>query len=308
MSHTHDHSTHGHGPGKNVGTRSLIVALLLNVGITVAQVIGGLVAGSLSLLADAAHNGSDAAALGISYGARKISRRDADRKRTFGYARAELIGAMINLTVLFVIALFLLWQAIERFVNPPEVEGTVMLIVGGIAFVEDLISVLVLRKGARGSLNIRSAMIHLIGDTLATVGVIVGGLLIMQYGIHWVDPALTAAIAVYVFVHSYIEIRKTIRILMESAPKGFDFDRMVREVEKLEKVENLHHVHLWRLDEQRIALEAHVAITRRDVDEMEDIKSAIKQKLKEDFGIEHTTLEFEFEHCADHGRALIVEE
>ena len=307
MSHKHDHS-HGHSHGKDGSTMRLIIVLLLNVGITVAQVIGGIISGSLSLLADAAHNGSDAASLGISYGARKISRRRADRQRTFGYNRAELIGAMINLTTLFVVALYLIYAAVQRFISPPEVGGTVMLIVGAIAFVEDAISAWLLYQDMKGSLNIRAAFIHMLADTLATVGVIAGGLLIMFFDIYWVDPTITAAIAVYIIVHSYLEIRKTINILMESAPEGFDYDRMLREVQTIGEVEDIHHVHLWRLDEKRLALEAHVAIGWGDLDKMERIKRAVKKKLEEDFGIGHSTLEMECEHCTGHERAVIRDE
>ena len=290
--HEHLHRAHlDHAAA--AGGRNLILALLLNVGITVAQVIGGIISGSLALIADAAHNGSDAASLGISYGARRISRRPADERRTFGYNRAEVVGALINLTTLFVIAVFLITQAVRRFASPAEVAGSTMLIVGAIAFVEDAISSWLLYRGARSSLNIRAAFIHMMGDTLATLGVIVGGLLILQFGIHWIDPAITLAIALYIVVHGYIEIRKVIRILMESAPKDFDFDRMVRDVEALEGVDDLHHVHLWRIDEQRIALEAHVAVHEQDLSAIEEIKSRVKRKLSDDFGIEHATLEIE---------------
>ena len=300
MSHNHEHGAEQSG-------KNLLIALVLNVGITVAQVVGGLISGSLSLLADAAHNGSDAASLGISYGARKVAQRQADPKRTFGYNRAEVIGALINLTTLFVIAAFLLYQAVNRLLNPPEVGGTVMLIVGAIAFVEDAISAWLLFKGSEGSLNVRSAFIHMVGDTLATVGVIVGGLLVMRYGIHWIDPAITAAIALYIFAHAYKEIRKAIRILMESAPEDFDFNHMVREVEALEGVQDLHHVHLWRLDEERVALEAHVAVREGDLRAIEEIKWRVKGKLKDDFDIEHATLEIEVAGRMDHDRSVIWE-
>ncbi len=302
MGHSHTHHRH------EGGDRNLLIALFLNVTLTVAEIVGGLLSGSLSLLSDAAHNGSDAASIGISYGARKISRRKADRRRTFGYERAEIIAALINLTTLFVIALFLLWQAVDRLLNPSPVEGTTMLIIGAIAFVEDALSVYVLYEGSKESLNVRSAFIHLFGDTLATLGVIVGGLLIMFYDVYWVDPVITALIAIYIIIHGTIEIRKAIRILMESAPEDFAFDRMVREVVAMDGVQDLHHVHLWRLDEKRVALEAHLAITKADLAEMERIKRSVKEKLKEDFGVEHATLEVEYEHCTGHERAVIPHE
>lgn len=307
MSHSHGHG-HAHHDEKEAGDKNLLIALFLNVTLTIAEIVGGLLSGSLSLLSDAAHNGSDAASVGISYGARRISRRRADRERTFGYNRAEIIAALINLTTLFVIALFLLWQAVDRLLHPQPVDGMLMLIVGAIAFVEDGISAYVLYKGAKESLNVRSAFIHLLGDTLATLGVIVGGLLVMFYDIYIVDPIITLLIAVYIVVHGTIEIRKAIRILMESAPEDFDFGGMVRTVERIPGVEDLHHVHLWRLDEQRIALEAHLAITEADLSELEQIKRAVKAKLKNDFGVDHSTLEMECEQCTGHERAVIPHE
>ena len=301
MSHTHQHD--GEGGGKN-----LLIAFFLNVGITLAQVVGGILSGSLALLADAAHNGSDAASIGIAYRARQIARRHANLKYTFGYNRAEVIGALLNLTTLFVIALFLAWQAADRLLHPRPIEGTTMLIVGGIAFVEDALSVWVLFRGRRHTMNVKAVLIHLVGDTLATLGVIVGALLIMAYGIYWIDPAITAAIAVYIFVHAYLEIRSSIRLLMDAAPEDFAFDEMVRAVEQIDGVEDLHHVHVWRLDEERVALEAHVAVTEHELQEIEGIKHRVKALLHDDFGIDHATLEIEVSGRTVHDRSVIREE
>lgn len=301
----HDHS---HDPGADAGGKSLLAALVLNLGITAAQIIGGIVSGSLSLLADAAHNGSDAAALGISYAAQRISRRPADEIRTFGYRRAEVVGALINLTTLFVIAAFLIFQAADRLISPPEVHGATMMIVGAIALVEDGISAWLLYRASRGSLNIRSAFIHMVGDSLATVGVLVGGFLIAQYGVQWIDPAITAAIALYLIAHGYLEIRKTIRILMESAPADFDLRAMVSAVEALDGVEDMHHVHVWRLDEQRIALEAHLCVEETDLEAIEEIKARVKRALLERYGVEHSTLEVEIAGRRTHERETIAPE
>ncbi|NDW07854.1 cation diffusion facilitator family transporter [Jiella pacifica] len=299
----HDHSDESaEGRGKR-----LLIAVALNVGITVAQIVGGLISGSLSVLADAAHNASDAATLGISYGAWRLSRRKADERRTFGYKRAETVGAIINLTTLFVIALYLLYEAVDRFFNPQEVGGWVMIIVGAIAAVEDALSVWVLSKD-QGSLNMKSAFLHMIADTMATVGVIVGGILILLFDITWVDPLITALIAVYIFVHGFREIRKTISVLMESAPKDFDFDGMVRAMKGFEGVEDIHHVHVWRPDEERLALEAHVAISERDLAKADGLKRRIKSLLQERFGVEHATLEVELAGSADHDHAVIRDE
>jgi cobalt-zinc-cadmium efflux system protein len=297
---------HGHKDGQQRGWR-LLVALGLNVSIAVAQIVGGLISGSLSVMADAAHNASDAATLGISYFAWRLSRRKADERRTFGYRRAETIGALINFTTLFVIALYLLYEAASRLFNPQEVGGWVMIIVGGIAAVEDALSVWVLSKN-RGSLNMKSAFLHMIADTMATIGVIIGGVLILLFNITWVDPLITAAIAVYIFVHGYREMGKTISVLMESAPEGFDIAGMVRRMEDFGGVESVHHVHVWRPDEERIAVEAHVAVEVKDMEEADAIRRGMKDRLREEFEIEHAMLEFEFAGNADHSCEMIRQE
>lgn len=219
-----------------------------------------------------------------------------------------MIGALLNLTTLFVIALYLAWQAVDRFMNPQPIEGTTMLIVGGIAFVEDLLSVWILYRGERGKMNVTAVLIHLVGDTMSTLGVIVGSLLIMFYGIPWIDPAITAAIAVYIFVHAYVEIRKSIRLLMDTAPHEFDFDRMVQKIEQIGGVDDFHHVHVWRLDEERIALEAHLAVTEPDLDQIEAIKDHVKNTLREEFEIEHATLEIDIAGQSRHDQSVIREE
>ena len=312
MSHDHEANAagghaEGHSHGKDASTTRLLIALALNVGITVAQVVGGLISGSLSLLADAAHNGSDAASLGISYGARKVSERPADRRRTFGYERAELIGAFINLVTLFVISLYLVYAAVNRFLNPGEVEGTVMLIVGGIAFVEDALSVWLLSKDLKSGQNVRAVFIHLAGDTLATLGVMIGAALIMVYGITWVDPLITLLIAVYIAVHAYVEIRTTIAILMESAPEGFPMDEMTRAVEGMDHVADVHHVHVWRLDEDVTALEAHMAVEGiEELRALDALKGRVKEKLREEYSIGHATLEIEHGACTDDGNQMLA--
>lgn len=286
---SHDH--HGHHHDDAAGWR-ILVALGLNVGITVAQIVGGLLSGSLALLGDAAHNGSDAAALGIAYVAQRLSRRPADRHFTFGYERAKAVGALVNLTALYVIALYLGYEGVRRLFDPPEVEGLTVLIVGGIAFVEDLLSVLVLWKSAEGNVNVKAAAIHLIGDTLATVGVLVSGALILWQGITWVDPAVTLAIAAYIVVHATIEMRKVIRLLMERVPEGFDVEALAREAGAVEGVEGLLHVHVWALDEGRTALEARVAVRGgMSVAETEGVKDRLRALAHERHGVEHATFE-----------------
>ncbi len=297
---------HAGGDQEGRGWRYL-VALALNLGITLAELIGGILSGSLALIADAAHNASDAASIGVSYVAWRISKREPDKRRTFGYRRAETIGALINLTTLFVIGLYLLYEAASRLVDPQEIGGWTMVIVGTIAFVEDLASVWVLSKN-RGSLNMRSAFLHMVADTMATVGVIIGGVLVLLFDIAWVDPVITAAIAVYIFIHAHREIRHAIALLMESAPADLDLEELVAQVEAIAGVEDLHHVHVWQPDETRRALEAHVAVSERDLEKADALKKRIKELLIDRYGIGHVMLEIEFAASVDHDRDVIGKE
>ncbi|QQR40067.1 cation diffusion facilitator family transporter [Devosia rhizoryzae] len=223
------------------------MALALNLGIAVAEVMGGTISGSLALIADAAHNLSDAGSVLVSYIAWRIAQRVANERLTFGYARAETVGALINLTTLIMIGLYLLWEAGSRFLEPVEVVPTTVLIVGVIALIEDLLAAWVLRKDL-GSLNVRSTFLHMIADALGTVAVIASGMAIMIWGpsASWVDPAVTALIAVYVLVHGSTEIRESIAVLMDSAPKGFDHAGLVRHLRAADGVVDVHHLHVCR--------------------------------------------------------------
>ncbi|ODR92131.1 cation diffusion facilitator family transporter [Sinorhizobium alkalisoli] len=301
MAHAHRRRDH-----EESGWRYL-VALVLNIGIALAELVGGVLSGSLSLIADAAHNASDAASIGVSFVAWRISKREPDRRRTFGYRRAETIGALINLTTLFVMGVYLLYEAASRLADPHEIGGWTMVIVGAIAFVEDLASVWVLSKN-RGSLNMKSASLHMVADTMATVGVISGGILVLLFDIAWIDPVVTAAIAVYIFIHAYREIRHAIALLMESAPADLDLDELVGQVEAIAGVEDLHHVHVWQPDETRRALEAHVAVSERDLEQVDQLKKRIKELLIDRYRIGHVMLEIELAASVDHDRDVIGKE
>lgn len=290
--------------------RRLLVALALNLGITVAEVAGGVISGSLALLADAAHNFSDAASVLVSFIAWRISRRPANERRTFGYGRAETIGALINLTTLLVIGLYLLWEAGSRLFGPPaELAGRTMLIVGVIALVEDLLSAWVLRKDL-GSLNVKSTFLHMIADALATVGVIIAGVTVIVWGpqLAWVDPAVTALIALYIFWHGGREIRETIAVLIDSAPAGFDFDRLMMMLEQPSEVIDVHHVHVWRREENRVALEAHLGLRDVDLATATRVKESLRTQLREKLKIDHAMFEIELARAIDHDTHAIADE
>jgi len=299
MAHSHDHGHH-HGEGQTEGR--LWISIGLNLVITLAEFIGGIISGSLSLLSDALHNLNDTASLGISLVARKISKRDANRDKTFGYQRAEIIGAFINLITLVLIALFLIKEGIERFYNPQPIDGTIMFAVAIIGLLGNVITAVLLFRSSKENINLRSAYIHILSDALSSVGVIVAGVLILWYQLYIIDTILTLIIAGYILWQSYYMLRKTINILMESTPANIDIANIQTAMAGVNAVRDIHHLHVWRLDEHNILLESHVVIDKNDMGQMESIKAALKDLLETTFDISHSTLEFEFEPCEEHAQ------
>ena len=292
MAHHHHHHHHH---SKDDSDRSLIVAVSINILLTVFQIVGGIISGSLALIADALHNLSDAASLGIAIFARKISRKPADQSKTFGYKRAEVVAALINLTILVIISLYLLYEAIWRFFDPVSISGWVIVIVAGIALVIDMITALITLRLSKNNMNMKSAFLHNLSDALASLAVIVAGSLIILYQWFWVDTLLTLLLSLFILYQGLAMLPKTIHLLMEGAPENIDFDAVKKSLLSLEGVDDIHHVHVWSLDEETIALEAHVVANIETFDEMESIKNIIKKKLSDEFNIKHSTLEFEHE-------------
>ena len=292
--HTHGHS-HGPAPADIPGgDRRLIFAVAVNVLLTVAQIIGGVLSGSLALVADAIHNLSDAAALAIALIARRIARHPADADHTYGHGRAEMIGAVFNLSWLIFIGLFLITEGIDRLFNPQPIEGWTVVIIAAIALLVDVATVMLTFRMAKTSMNIRAAFIHNLSDAMASLGVIVGGTLIILYEWLFVDAIVTIVIAVYILAHAAIEIPRAIHILMLGVPAGLDISDVTASLQKVPGVHDIHHVHIWHIDEHRRSLEAHVLIDPVDMDRMEEIKTDLKTLLSDKFAIGHSTLEFEF--------------
>lgn len=287
MGHSHDHGTEHMGDGK------LIAAVGVNVLLTAAQVVGGVLSGSLSLIADALHNLSDAASLGIALFARKIGRKPADELKTFGYKRAEVIAALINLTTLVIVGLYLIYEALWRFAEPEEIEGWTVVIVAGIALAVDVVTAVLTYAMSKNSMNIKAAFLHNVSDALASVGVIIAGTLILLYGWYWVDTLLTLVIAGYVLWQGFTMLPKTIHLLMEGTPEHLSIQEVITAMEATDGVKNVHHVHIWQLDEQHNALEAHVVPSSDHPAENEKVKTALKTMLSEQFDVGHSTLEFE---------------
>jgi len=300
MAHSHDHGHHHHHHGKDQTEGRLWISIILNFIITAAEFIGGMISGSLALLSDALHNLNDTTSLGISLVARKISKKEANRDKTFGYKRAEIIGAFINLITLVIIALFLIKEGVERFYNPQPIDGMVMFIVAIIGLLGNVITAILLYRDSTENLNLRSAYIHILSDAFSSVGVIIAGILILWYEVYIIDTILTLIIAGYILWHSYYMLRQTINILMESTPADIQIPNVQQAMTEVNGVLDIHHLHVWRLDEKNILLESHVVIDEGNMGQMESIKSALKNLLSTDFDIHHSTLEFEFEPCEEH--------
>ncbi len=291
MGHNHNHDV------EKLGDSRLIWAIAINMLLTLAQIIGGIVSGSLSLIADALHNFSDAASLVIALVARKIGRKPADYFKSFGYKRAEVIATLINLVTLVIVGIYLIYEALWRLYEPQIIEGWMVVIVASIALVIDIVTAILTYTMSKNSINMRAAFLHNLSDALASVGVIIAGSLILLYEWYWSDTMLTLMIATYVLYQAATLLPKTIHILMEGTPEHIKIDDVIKKMQTVDGVVEIHHIHIWQLDEHRNAIETHVQI--KDFNRFQEIKENLKHMLKEQFSITHSTLEFEINHCRD---------
>ena len=297
--HDGEHAGHAHGLTRSddlagVSDSRLIWAVIINHVLTVAEVIAGVVSGSVALLSDAAHNFNDANALLIAYIARKVSKREASERFTFGYRRAELLGAVINLTLLAAVGLYLVYEGLRRLYDPLPITGWLMAAASILALVIDVATALLLWAMSKGSLNVRAAFVHNLVDAVGSVAVLAGAAAIIWLQWNWVDPVLTLILSAYVLYQVYVMLPKAMRILMEGTPVDLDVEALVDRISSLDGIKSLHHLHVWELDEHNRALEAHIVIDRDRADDLPDLKETIKETLAHEFEINHSTLEFEY--------------
>ena len=290
-----------HEPGDQLATQSsrrLKYALVIVVAIMVAEVVGGILSNSLALLGDAGHMLVDALALGISLFAIAIARRPATITRTYGYHRAEIMAALANGVTLVLVAVYIFYEAYQRFLDPPEVQTTLMLVVAGIGLVANLGGILLLRGVSHGSLNIKAAFWHILGDTISSVGVIVGGVIIAVTGFGIVDPIVAVGIGVIVLWGAVRLVRESTDILLEVVPKHVEVDKVIGMIKEVPGVEDVHDIHIWTITSGINALSTHLLIEDQMVSRTGEIMETINQGLARDFGITHTTLQLECERCA----------
>ncbi|MGE0021925.1 MAG: cation diffusion facilitator family transporter [Draconibacterium sp.] len=294
MAHNHSHSD-----GSVTSEKNLFLTMGLNFIITIAEVIGGLVSGSLSLISDALHNFSDGIAIIISYIALRLSKKPNTARYTFGLKRAEIIAAIINASTLIIISFFLIKEAIERFSHPSPITGGIMLIVATVGLAANVIGTLLLKKGSESNLNIRAAYFHLLSDAVSSLAVIIGAVFIIFYKIYWIDPLLTILISVYILKETYSIVKESVEIVMMSSPHGIEINDVKTLVESIGGVKNIHHVHLWKMNDNDTHFEAHIEVEDMMVSETSKIQNLIEKKLHEKYEINHTTLQFECDRC-DH--------
>ncbi len=299
----HDHHHHPHHPGlPETGDRRVLWAVVVNIVLTLVQIVAGVVSGSLAMIADAIHNLSDALSLVIAFAARRIARRPADADMTFGYGRAEVVAALVNYTTLIVIALYLAAEGVQRLFNPIEVEGWIVVVVASIAFVVDAVTALLIMRLSRDSVNMRAAFLHNMADALGSIAVIVAGVLILLYDWRLIDPILTLFIAAYILWHSAIGLRPVIRILMLASPDEPPLEEVLSALEGMPGVASVHHVHLWQMQEHEVSLDAHVVLDGTKTPG--DLRAALRKMLADRFGINHGMIEIETaeESCAEAAR------
>jgi len=292
---------HHHQP---VNKKNLLTATFLNLVITIVEFAGGLLSGSLALLSDSLHNLSDTFATFIAYLATLIGSREANQKRTFGYKRIEILAALSNAVILIVISVFLLKEAWIRWHNPTPINSMMMLVVGMIGLLANVYSMLILRKDAGKSLNVKAAYLHLLGDSLSSVVVIIGGVLISLFEIYWIDPVITAVISLYIIRSGFVILKESVHILMQSTPDHLDLPTIKKRVEQQPEVLNIHHMHAWMLTDREVHLEAHVELkSDLKLSQVKQIQQELESYLRGDFGISHITLQFEFR--TNHAPSLI---
>ena len=294
----HIHSQHK--PQEGVSERKLLAAVVLNFSISLAEVAGGILSNSLALLSDALHNLGDGLAVLLAYIAHRISKKESNLQKTFGYKRIEILVAFVNSIMLVAICIFLIYEAVERFRNPSPIRGAIMFSVAAIGLLANLVAVILMRKDSRNNINIRAAYLHLLGDTFSSVVVITGGILIWKFEIYWLDPLITILISLYILRETYLLLKDSFNILMQSAPRDIDLKKVKAEVENIDGVRNLHHVHIWSMNDRQVHFEGHIDLDRdMSVSQAGSLNRHISDMLHERFEIGHTTLQMEYGCCPE---------
>jgi cobalt-zinc-cadmium efflux system protein len=300
--HSHDHD-HDHSRGHEANEKNLrrvMIALVLTGAFMIVEVVGGILSGSLALLADAGHMLTDTMALALAAMAFKVSKRPPDGKLTFGYQRFQILAAFVNGLSLLAIVGWIVFEAINRFLNPNEILGETMLVVAAAGLLVNIVSFAVLHTGDQENLNIRGAALHVAGDLLGSVAAIVAALVIIYTGWTLIDPILSIAVAILIMRSAWSLVKRSAHILLEGAPEWLDVAAMQeRVVAGVPGVGEIHHVHIWGLTPQELMLTMHMSVTD-DVESQAEVVRRTKRFMKEEYGIGHSTIEVDVDGCSDH--------
>ena len=283
----HDHS---HAAVTEGNAKKLTIALILTTTFLVIEFIAGIITQSLALLSDAAHMFTDAAALAIALAAIKIAKRPADNKRTFGYQRFEILAALFNASMLFFVAMYILYEAYQRFTQPPEIQSIGMLVVASIGLVINLISMKILMSSATESLNMKGAYLEVLSDALGSVGVIIGAVIIYFTNWYWVDTIIAVAIGFWVLPRTWILLKQSINILLEGVPEEVDIEKLRNDLLALDGVESIHQLKVWAITSKNIHLTVHLFAPNAD---RKQLHQAATEMLSHVHGIAEVPLQIE---------------
>jgi cobalt-zinc-cadmium efflux system protein len=289
------------------GSRGLTIALIIIGMVMVAEIIGGILSNSLALLGDAGHMLVDTLALSLSLIALNIAKKPATTTRTYGFHRAEIIAALANGVALVVVAVYIFYQAYQRFLEPPTVRTTIMMVVAVIGLAANLVAMRLLHHARHQNLNIRAAFWHILGDTISSVGVIVGGIIIAITGWGIVDPIIAVVIGIIILSGAVRLVRESTDILLEAVPKHIPMDKVLEVVKNIAGVEDLHDVHIWTITSGIYAMSSHIVVQDRMVSHTTEIVNAINREVREYFNITHTTLQLECGRCENCSGGLVCE-
>ncbi len=284
---------------ENSNMRRVLIALALTGSFMLVEVVGGILAGSLALLADAGHMLTDTMALALAAVAFHVSKRPADARLSFGYQRFQILAAFVNGLSLLVVVGWILFEAVRRFLSPTDVLGETMLVVASAGLVINIIAFVVLHGGDRENLNIRGAALHVAGDLLGSVAAIVAAIVIIYTGWMAIDPLLSVAVAFLILKSAWMLVKRSAHVLLEGSPEWFDIETMqVDLVGRIPEIGSAHHVHVWGLTPQDLMLTMHVKLVAEPQNPT-DIVRRVKQLLRENYGIDHSTIEIETDDCSD---------
>lgn len=279
-------------------TSRLALSLALTLGFVVIEAVAGIIGNSLALLTDAAHNLTDVIALGLSWYAIRLTSQPATGRKTYGYHRAGILVALINSTTLVLISLGIFYEAFRRFTDPPEVEAGILVIVGLAAFLINLMTALLVKKGSEHDLNVRSAFVHLMGDVLSTVGAVIAGVIILFSGANWLDPLVSVLIGLLILYNAWGILRDSVDILLEATPRDVNIKDMVKDIAQVDGVLGIHDIHVWSLTQSLRTMSAHILTDDLHISAGADIQRKINEIVEDRYNITHATLQLECVDCA----------